>query len=122
MKKEKVFTREENHFEMQYDDVQLYLVFFCGLLLLLKQKLCPRMETPATYSIKSSATSSLTSLSQQQHKVEQHDNKKNSFEKLGALKLATKFGLLHELLTTTKHKGRFLFFFVLCSGDYFYEV
>jgi len=88
---------------MQCDDVQLYLVFFCGLLLLLKQKLCPRMETPAAYSIKSSTTSSLTSSSQQQHKVEQHDNN-TSFEKLGALKLATKFGLLHELLTTTKPK------------------
>lgn len=93
---------------MQYDDVQLYLVFFCGLLLLLKQKLCPRMETPATYSIKSSTTTSHTSLSQQQHKVEQQQhNNDTRFEKLEAFKLATKFGLLQELLTTTKPKGRF---------------
>ena len=84
---------------MQFDDVQLYLVFFCGLLLLLKQKLCPRMETPATYSIKSTSSS----LNQHQQKVEQ-DNQ-SSFEHLGALKLATKLGLLQELLTT-KSKGR----------------
>lgn len=110
---------KENCFKMQYDDVQLYLVFFCGLLLLLKQKLCPRMETPAAYNIKSSTTASLTSLSQQQHKVEQQHSNLNetSLEKLGVLKLATEFGLLHELFTTTKPKGMF-FFHVVFVSDY----
>lgn len=85
---------------MQCDDVQLYLVFFCGLLLLLKQKLCPRIKTPATYSIKSTDHSSFN-----QHKLEQDSNKQSNIEQLGLLKLATKLGLLQEFLTKQSIKG-----------------
>jgi len=83
---------------MQFDDVQLYLVFFCGLLLLLKQKLCPRMETPATYSIKS-----LTHPSSQHHQPNEEEEKKKQqdlYNYIGLAKIINNFGLFQQFLTS----------------------
>jgi len=87
---------------MLCDDVQLYLVLFCGLLLLLKQKLCPRMKTPAAYSI-----NSITHPSCNHQKLEeQEDNQSSKYlDYLGQLTLVSKLNFIQEIFTVKSQKS-----------------